>query len=352
MTSSRDAVDGRPSMTLSWRRITTHDDHRLLTVSCATDVRFVGRHDLPAIVLVPGFVQNRHAFTVPGRSLVDDLAMRGFAVHVVDLPGRAARHPARRRDRLLEYVEEDIAALVTAIADAHVSTVYVGHSMGGLIGVALPSDAVARLSGIVVIGSPLLPLDRTLRRFSLPVEGAARVLSTLGVPFPGRRVAQGLLRARALFEQRHARVPMRVWSRGSLDDDELSFALMHAFTNDSFGAAADLLTLVRTRGGHMGRVPIGERLSALRAPLLVIGGNDDGLAPVDAVEALYTRAGSRDKRLVIVGDDRPGAGVGHIDLLVGRRAPELVWPLLAEFLSRHVQTPVAATMGEPLGRRR
>jgi polyhydroxyalkanoate synthase len=326
-------------MTLAWRRVQTHDDHRLLTVACATDVRFFGRRDLPALILVPGFVQNRHAFSVPGRSLVDELAARGYAVHVVDLPGRAARHPTRRRDRLLEYVEDDVARLVSTIAETFPATAFIGHSMGGLIGAALPSDAAARLSGLVTIGSPLLPGERALRRLSLPVEAASRVLSTMGVPFPGRAIAQGIFRARAAFERRHVRLPMRVWSPGSLSDEELSFALAHAFTNDSFGAAADLMALLRTRGEHMGRVPIGERLAALRAPLLVIGGNDDGLAPEDAVAALFARAGSREKELVIVGDSRPGEGVGHIDLLVGRRAPELVWSRLYRFLDRHLPSP-------------
>jgi len=289
----------------------------------------------PVVLLVPGFIQNRHAFALPRRSLVDALAARGFEVVVVDLPGRRAALRAPRVERLSSYVD-DVASIVERLADRHPRTALVGHSMGGLIGVSLPSDAAARLSCVAALGSPLLPGERVLRRLSLPVELASRVLSLAGAPFPGRRIAGGIFRARAAFGGHRVRLPMRVWSRDALTDDELSFSLEHAFTDDAFGAAADMLMLLRTKGERMGDVPIGERLAALRAPLLVIGGNDDGLAPEDAVRALYERAGSRERALVVVGEDKKGARVGHIDLLVGRHAPTWVWPPLLAFLDAHL----------------
>lgn len=289
----------------------------------------------PVVLLVPGFIQNRHAFSVPRRSLVEELAVTGAEVVVLDLPGRRAEGRRVREERLSSYVD-DVADVVARLADRHPRTGLVGHSMGGLIGVSLPPDAAARLSCIATLGSPLLPGERALRRLSLPVEIASRALSKAGAPFPGRRIADGIFRARAAFGGHRVRLPMRVWSRDALADDELSYALQHAFADDAFGAAADMLMLLRTKGARMGDVPIGDRLAALRAPLLVIGGNDDGLAPEDAVRALYERAGSSERSLIVVGEDRPGARVGHIDLLVGRHAPTTVWPPLVAFLERHL----------------
>jgi alpha-beta hydrolase superfamily lysophospholipase len=60
-------------------------------------------------------------------------------------------------------------------------------------------------------------------------------------------------------------------------------------------------------------------------PLLALSGSADLLANPGAVKPLFERSRARDKQYVKV-------DAGHGDLLVGRQAPEEVWPLVGNWL--------------------
>jgi predicted alpha/beta hydrolase len=79
-----------------------------------------------------------------------------------------------------------------------------------------------------------------------------------------------------------------------------------------------------------------DGLAAVRTPMLFVAGSRDLLAGPDAVRPAYERLGSPDKELRLVGKEHgQAAEYGHGDLLVGRRAPEEVFPLVGDWLERH-----------------
>jgi pimeloyl-ACP methyl ester carboxylesterase len=90
-------------------------------------------------------------------------------------------------------------------------------------------------------------------------------------------------------------------------------------------------------------------LATCRQPALFVSAEKDGLAPPPVVEAAFRRWGGP-KRYTCLGRD-----YGHGDVLVGRNSPEIVFPLVRDFLLEHsdevgptVQR-VAAGAAAPLG---
>ena len=115
----------------------------------------------------------------------------------------------------------------------------------------------------------------------------------------------------------------------------------HAIVEDRPGVTRDRMTrevewlgrhfdLVDTVGQRAGRLSMNAHLARLRAPLLTIAGSVDALAPPDSVHALYARAASPTKQFLEV-------DAGHIDLVVGDRAPALVWRPITRFLDDALQ---------------
>ncbi len=312
--------------------------------------RVGSRHASRAIILCHGFVQNAHAWSVPSRSLSTFLHTDGkdvgavagttandanaddddLAVYLMELRGRRSR---TAHHDLLTTIDEDAAAVVEAVAARHARVGWVGHSMGGLIGAALPAHVAARLSAVAVLGSPLFPGRTFLHRRAVisTLVRFGRSMGALGRAFDGAGYARGFVAGRRVLDTRAGAItPLPLWRPGSFGDDaDLRHTLGHAFASDSHDVFADLIDLVRTNGVHAGRLPMTARLQGLRAPLLAIAGTVDALAPPDAVHALFARAGSPDKAFLEV-------NAGHIDLVIGDDAPRTVWGPLREFLAQHL----------------
>jgi len=288
-----------------------------------------GRSDADVgVILCHGFIQNSAAFAVPSRSLVEFLVEAGFAVYPIDLRGRAN---ARVTHDLLQTIDHDARAIVTAVRARHRRVAWVGHSMGGLIGAALTDGGA---DALVVIGSPLMPGRSVLHQASSlrTVIAYGRARGARGQPFPGKQYAQGFVRGRRVLDGRAgAFTPLPLWRPGSYArDEDLRFTLENAFANDSHNVMADLVELVVTRGERGGRVMLNGRLAVQSAPTLAIVGTDDALAPPDTARALLDRIAARHRALREV-------RAGHIDLLTGDAAPVAVWRPLSAFIDEHLR---------------
>ena len=291
----------------------------------------------PALILVHGFIQNRRAFDVPGRSVPLFLAERGYTVYTLDLRGRAGTTPAKWS--LRHYAEEDAATAVLFIGELHRQLAWVGHSMGGLVGLSLEPAVASRLSAIVCLGSPLRPGPKRLQRLGLHrlLLLTARTLHQRGAVFRGTRYSGALSLIRRALDDERMPFPLRLWAPGSLEDAALAWTLREGFADDGWGVFGDLLELIVSDGEWAGGVPIGERLRALKTPLLVIAGDADHLAPPDGVRPIFERAGSTHKRYVEVGRKSAGRSFGHIDLIVGTHAPAFVWSEISLFVDEQMR---------------
>lgn len=298
------------------------------------------------VVLCPGLANNAAFFDfVPPQSLAAFLSDRGFDCYTVDLRGAGGSRPLDTGPwevSVDDYIHRDVPA-IAELVERHSgsrSLLWVGHSMGGLIGLAASSLALhGRLAGLVTIGSPVYfhsghglrpflrlaqwlspwgAFDTTLIRFVAPLAG--RVAARL----PGSTNLANVAAVAQRFAAANIFAPM---FRGVLRQ------LEDWATNDAF-RSEDLAIDYRAAA------------TRLEAPLLVMGGSVDQLAPEPAMQAYFElmRASVHPRAIALFGRSHGQLSeYGHGDLVVGQRAHLEVYPVVAEFLERCASASGGAT---------
>jgi polyhydroxyalkanoate synthase subunit PhaC len=289
------------------------------------------------VLLIHGFGQNRYAWHTSVRSFSCHLAAEGWDVFNVDLRGhgRSAMFGDGRSRVLNEYVQEDVPALAEEAMrlSGHDRLFLVGHSMGGLIAYSVGATRLrGRVRGIVSLGSPY--------RFGVGSRTLAAVSELLtAVRYTGIFDTNPVLplgifgshfRKRfGLWNSRAVPLPVRIWAPGSMESDVLDEYLRRAFDATSLQVAFDIIrfgqkAVLQAEGG---RLDYRAAFEWLDRPLLVVAGTGDTLAPPGSVAPAFEASRSSDKTY----REFP---LGHIDLLVGKGAPQTVWPLVHTWMAR------------------
>ncbi|GIW71796.1 MAG: hypothetical protein KatS3mg102_1338 [Planctomycetota bacterium] len=123
---------------------------------------------------------------------------------------------------------------------------------------------------------------------------------------------------------------------GSIDPATSYQALAAAADDLPAGAVRQYLDAIRTRDMREAHVldPVRAPLSYadshrfIAAPVLWVAGRFDKIANDDAIEAEFSALATPDKTLLRVDH-------GHLDLVIGDRAPQDVWPALVRWLAQH-----------------
>jgi len=282
------------------------------------------------VVLCHGLGTNRFALDFDERhSLARHLARKGFEAWVVELRGRGLSGEPLPSTTFDEQAEFDVRAALRAVLSTGPEQVsWVGHSKGGLLAYAhLARFPQSRVRALVTLGSPVrFDVQRGLRAFVralgpllerdvVPLSPAA-TLAPFGAP-PGP-VTRALLR------------------QANVAPDVLRRALANLPTDIAGGVARQLARWVE-EGAFDANDGFDYRagLSALQMPVLLVAGARDVLAPPPAVLAARERLGGPTSVLVAGKAHGFSEDYGHGDLLLGRNAPEEVFPAIETFLSRH-----------------
>jgi fermentation-respiration switch protein FrsA (DUF1100 family) len=86
-----------------------------------------------------------------------------------------------------------------------------------------------------------------------------------------------------------------------------------------------------------------DQLERVRPPMLVIAGSRDRLTPPADLERLVGRIGSEDKSFFVAGHvGGLDHEYSHVDLVLGRFAPDEVYPRVADWLDVHQPASRAA----------
>lgn len=285
------------------------------------------------IVLCHGLANNHRILTF---QLAKTLAGIGFESYAVDLRGilNSARAPpgARRAVTVDDIVRHDVPAIVRAVREASgcEQLIWLGHSMGGMVGLAgATKELSGHLKAVVTVGTPIAVslgwAARTLlvvcRVLAWPWRLRLEWVAPLVAPFAGWFSVPG---AHGVANQRNLDGPLAraslalaigpIW-RGVLDQ-------FHRWSKDDSFRSAD------------GTVDYRERIGALTAPVLVLGGDADLLAPPQMQKRLYELlTHSSDKTLVMFGKSRGDTwDYGHGDLVIGLHVAREVYPVLLQWL--------------------
>lgn len=315
---------------------------------------------LAPVILVHGFGQNRYAFHMRERSFSNYLADRGFDVFNVDLRGhgRSAELGSRRSRGVDDYIRGDLPAVLDRVLalSGFDKAFFVGHSLGGLCSAAASATRTEQVAGVVTIGSPHAlgrghPVLGSGLRLLGHTVGTVGLLRGSQLRFPVDLIGKALHATRFAFDSKLAPIPVRGWKPGSFERGELA-SYLRSFDCESLSTVDDLIVLAAT--GELRSRADGSSYTRLieesTLPLLALSGSADLLANPGAVKPLFERSRALDKQYVKV-------DAGHGDLLVGRQAPDEVWPLIGNWLlarkesvstPRFEQRPTGVTTLRPL----
>ena len=295
------------------------------------------------LLLIHGFGQNRYAFHLPARSMVNQLARAGFDVYNVDLRGRgrSGHFGAERPSTVLDFVHEDLPTALSEIQEISGArpVFLVGHSLGGAIAYCMAVDRPGQVAGVVSIGTPY---HFTLGARWLAAFGSAflAIDRRFGLPnaaVPTRALGSLMRVTRRFVESPLYPFPLRGFHRGSIEPEVLDQHLALAMDIGSistmramFAWASEVRAANASDASAQGLFGYGERFEALDVPLLIVAGKHDDMAPPASVKPGFERSQSSDKTY----RELP---FGHLDLLVGRDAPLLTWPLIESWLGKRAE---------------
>jgi len=286
-------------------------------------VRKYTRPGGPKVVLVHGFAQNRYTWHGTTRSFSAWLADLGFDVWNLELRGHGGSRGEGSPPTFEVYVD-DAAAVAAALDEP---AFWVGHSLGGAVVYAAATRMPVR--GVVGLGA--------LFRFA-QANKALNLLCRLSTTLRGQRVLGALTVRTRLAGQLLGRLysisdvagyafPISGWAPGSIEPDLLAERLERGFDWTSLQ-----VWLTMARWGSTGEFDYEVAWSKTDVPLLVVAGDLDHLMLPEDARVAYDVSGSSDRTLVVLDDYSTGHHWGHLDLIIGRAAPEHSWPLLRDWM--------------------
>jgi pimeloyl-ACP methyl ester carboxylesterase len=275
-----------------------------------------------------------------GHSLARWLAEQGRETFAVSLRGGGdSDRPEPSQGRpfgwsIDTHANSDIPAAIAKILEmtGAPKVDYVGHSMGGIIAYIYLARGGQGINSLVILGSPTRflwgnPSEKSLKT----VAGAlganmnyfdTALLAHMIAPLHGelRTIADTYLYNTENVSPSQWRKFMAVGVSG------VSSGILQQFEQ-----ALD-------RGGLWsadGQVDYNAALAKVTVPTLVVAGKYDLTAPVPHVKAGYEALGGP-KEFFIAGEENGFLhDYGHMDMVLGERAPKELWPRLWAFLQAH-----------------
>jgi pimeloyl-ACP methyl ester carboxylesterase len=280
----------------------------------------------PPVLFVHGIAMNRQAFDfgVERYAMAAHLAAAGFDGFSLDLRGHGgSRRGPTSRWTLDTYLEQDLPAALDAIraATGSAEVLYVGHSQGAILGMAACALYPERIRALVALSGPAhfdaqprLRALLALRRLGL--GGHLRLLARTAAPFSG--YWHPSLVDLSINMRNVERPIYRRLLANAIED-------LQPGVVDQFAACIEGDTFCSADG----KVDYRALFPRCHQPALFLTGERDGIAPPAAVEAAF-RSWGGPKRFWVAGRD-----YGHADVLLGKNAPEVVFPVVREFLLEH-----------------
>ena len=297
------------------------------------------------VLLCPGLACNHQLFDFdPERSLARHLTALGFDVWMLDPRGTGASERAgfsarKWRYGFAEHARYDApAAIERVLAETgRERLLWVGHSMGGLMGYHAGAlhPAGRRICGVVGLGSPA-DFSRHPEVLGV-IEGATLkwVLKWWPVVRLGRLCT--VLAPLAGW--------VRVWPESifvARDNTrpEVLRRFMVEVVEDIPRRILDNFSDSIHHGRNLDGRPLDEArqdLAGIDPPVLAIAGDRDGVAPPESVHGATRMLTGCEVREVVVGREQGhGAHFGHLCLAVGEQAPRVVYPLISAWLLEHL----------------
>ncbi|GAB4291983.1 MAG: hypothetical protein Kow0090_05710 [Myxococcota bacterium] len=303
--------------------------------------RLPGESGKAFIFAVHGFAQNRHTWHLPQISFANYLAANGYEFISIDLRGTGlSRDLGAPPPVSLEDYRADVIGTLNFVLRKIVEGAPLflfGHSLGGIVCFTVAPEFKRSLSGVVSFCAPYRFKEAFYLKFIPPylLEKAAEVFeSQADAPFHTRRFARHLAENLNLYNNPFFTLPFSSWETSNMEDDMLKSRLSEGFDTTSGPILAALVRFaVKNRIQIDGDgAPYDENFERLNLPLYICAADNDKLAPKETVEPAYANSLSEDKTYRLFGGHRDKASFGHIDIILGKASPKIVWPEILDWL--------------------
>ncbi|MBX7115234.1 MAG: alpha/beta hydrolase [Myxococcaceae bacterium] len=292
------------------------------------------------VILCHGLGNNHRYFEFQApRNLAEVLAEAGFDCFSVDCRGATPGAPRPCADATFDdYVNHDAPAFIDAAlrSSGAARVLWVGHSFGGLIGLArAASEHEENIAGLVAMGSPTTLTLTPGARWLLSFSRLFRWLPRLRIDWLAQAAAPLAGRFRAPFVG-------GIVSLHNMEGLPLRLTLAQTIAPLWHGVLAQIGTWVDLNVfcSADGRINYRQTLESLSLPLLIVGGTIDSLATPQGCASLLAAVKSTDKSLLSLGKSSgQKEDYAHAEFMLGRYAHTEVHPLLLDWLKSHA-TPV------------
>lgn len=294
----------------------------------------IQRRFSPILIIPPLMVKPEIFDLRPGHSFVEFLSKEGFDVFLVDfgIPKREDRS-TRLEDYILDFIPSAVEKTLELTKSRNLTLL--GWSMGGIMALLFTSitDKPFKIKNLVILASPvdyrkMFPFNILATLTEYPLFRAVDILGNIPPFFTknGFRLLSpvgSILRKVELLRHLHDREwlsgyeAIENWIEGFIPYPGTAF---QQFVKDFI-----IEDKMRKKRLYIGGKLVD--LERIKCPLLVFSGTRDKVAPFPSVSAIVELVGSRRKKLIEV-------PLGHIGIIAGREAPELVWKPLANWLSK------------------
>ena len=258
------------------------------------------------------------------------LVSLGYDVWNMELPGHGR---SRSKDSMgAERFDDYIQAMITVAQYIKEPAFWIGHSLGGAtIYSAACQMQPLKTRGIIGIGAlyhfgnnPIIQSICHMTQFlsRIPILGSVRVRTQKG----------GLLLSKlySISDVVGYTFPLSGWWPGTVEPELFAerMRLGMDWTNVEIWKEMSKWGVTRT-------FPYAEKWHQLDMPLLVALGDKDHLLTIKDGRPAYEESGSSDKGLIIFDDYHHETHYGHLDIILGKKAPVHVWPKLHDWMQKH-----------------
>ena len=264
------------------------------------------------------------------------LAKEGFDVWNLSLRGTGrSLNPLKGGPKswtLDDMMDRDLPAVIRYVQkeSGRPKVAFLGYEMGGLLLYGyVEKTGGPGLAALATIAAPVTfnhPRQEPLKRL-LKLEGSPtlkKLFLSLNSPFLARALIPFVPKLEAIF-----------YNPENIDDEVKAKFLEEALAEINPGVLDHLLSMIK-RGEFIsaqGNFSYRKNLARIQLPSLFVGGEEDRLAPPEALRVIHRAVSSTDRTLRIFGPgSKDSASYGHIDLILGKRAREEVFPAIGRWL--------------------
>ena len=274
-----------------------------------------------------------------GCSLVEHFVQQGRSTYLVEYGQISFKN---RKLGIEHWVEEVVPEAVKAVSEhAGGRPVHlVGWSLGGIFAALAAADQPSLpIASLTIVGSPFdvkqVPMVAPWRPLIRLTDG--NVVTQLYRAMGG--APKGLVRRAFKLSSGTKIITKPLAILQHLDDTEWLAQIeavdrftanMAAYPGRTFGQLYH--RMLKNNALLSGKVNLSGHeidMSTIKLPVLIFGGNTDGIAPIGAVRALTgLLTSAHEVRFEIV----PG---GHLGMLTGRAARDTTWPTMDEWIEQY-----------------